>query len=336
MRTLLVVDHARVDALGRLIAALGRLPDDAEEPAEVELPGLLLTDFYLVLVAICHQTTPVGGPQVRGELGGHELRGWDYLRQRFLRVVQSDPAWVRRERLVTLTSEDIVSAFADDVGVSTLSDPPGRARLLNDLGRTMIDVGYERAQDLYEASEGFLDRIEPPGLFQRLSAFRAYSDPVRKKVLFLLALLQNHGVWQYRDPDRLGTPVDYHEVRGHLRLGTVVITDEGLLRKVTSSSLVTAEEDIEIRRAVYDAIMDLSVRTGHTPAQLHYLFWNVFRSCCRRDATHCSSCTAGCCLPERYALLKRATGDHCLFASVCASVSLGAKLTEHRVVTDYY
>lgn len=40
--------------------------------------------------------------------------------------------------------------------------------------------------------------------------------------------MQNAGLWVFADRDKLGAPVDYHEVRGHLRIGTVQIHDEEL------------------------------------------------------------------------------------------------------------
>ena len=56
-------------------------------------------------------------------------------------------------------------------------------------------------------------------LLNTLGNFSAYRDPVRKKSLFFLSLLRNSGLASFSDDGNLGPPVDYHEVRGHLRIG---------------------------------------------------------------------------------------------------------------------
>src|SRR5205814_1834897 len=98
--------------------------------------------------------------------------------------------------------------------------------------------------------------------------------------------------------------VDYHEVRGHLRIGTVRVADSGLLKKLRAGQPVTSEEDIAIRQSVYDAIMRISRQSGvNDPSQLHYLFWNIFRSICTREAPQCFALRTDSLLPERYMLL---------------------------------
>jgi hypothetical protein len=151
--------------------------------------------------------------------------------------------------------------------------------------------------------------------------------------------MRNAGLWTYRDSESIGSPVDYHEVRGHLRLGTVRIVDEELSRKVGRGAPVEEEDDIAIRSAVGAAIALISDLSGvRNPMQLHYLFWNVFRSCCPIHSTHCTTCPSNCTLPETYRHLgKTSSGQrHCAFSSVCASAGLENKLVEHFFETDFY
>ncbi len=151
--------------------------------------------------------------------------------------------------------------------------------------------------------------------------------------------MRNAGFWQFADPENLGPPVDYHEVRGHLRIGTVEIQDPQLEAKLLARQEVTSSEDIAIRKAVHDAIMLVSEATDHrNPSRLHYLFWNVFRSCCTRKAPHCHACPPGCTLPERYVPLAihRDGVRRCPFSDVCQSADKQVRLIEHRFETDYY
>jgi hypothetical protein len=151
--------------------------------------------------------------------------------------------------------------------------------------------------------------------------------------------MQNAGLWRYADPDQLGAPIDYHEVRGHLRIGTVEVCDPDLRARILEGEKVTQKEDVSIRQAVYQAVMLVSQDTGlRNPGQLHYLFWNVFRSCCTRDNPHCHACPPTCGLPARYVPLALSAGPvrRCPFSTVCHSAGREPKLIEHTVDTYYY
>ena len=109
-----------------------------------------------------------------------------------------------------------------------------------------------------------------------------------------------------------------------------------LRHKLLNGLPVTAEEDIALRGAVYDAIMLLSELTGlRNPSQLHYLFWNVFRTHCLRESPLCFQPAPA--LPERYRhLATHGGGRHCPFAEVCKSASSTQRYYEHVFETDYY
>lgn len=151
--------------------------------------------------------------------------------------------------------------------------------------------------------------------------------------------MRNTGLWKYEDPHLLGAPVDYHEVRGHLRIGTVTVTDQALKSKLLKHEPVTAHEDIAIRTAVLEAIMLISERTGlNNPSQLHYLFWNVFRNYCTREDPNCLGERRETYLPHRYQDLAIPNGSKmaCPFSGVCGSVQAAERDYDHLFETDYY
>ncbi len=202
----------------------------------------------------------------------------------------------------------------------------------------MLRHSWDSADQLHEASGGRI-ATRSTNLLSLLAEFRAYDDPVRKKSFFFLELMQNAGLWKYVDPEQLGAPIDYHEVRGHLRIGTVDIRDPDLRAKLLEGREVTQEQDVCIRQAVYKALTLVSEYSGlRNPGQLHYMFWNVFRSCCTRDSPHCDSCPPTCSLPTRYIPLALSPGGirRCPFSTVCQSAGREPKLLEHTVDTDYY
>ena len=313
------------------------VPLDQEESS---LPGFargFTGNFFLALVAICHQTTPRGQPPLEGRVAGVLRRGWDYLLARLESAARRDLSLLTPQRWSCISTDEVRQLFRDrDLG-DRLTSPGHRAELLRDLGQTMMAEDWPFADTLYDRCGGWIARGDP-NLLQLLSRFRAYDDPVRKKSYLFLALMRNSGIWHYADDESLGPPVDYHEVRGHLRLGTVYIHDPVVLEKVRSNHKVTCAEDVVIRQAVHDAIMLISEHSGiRNPSQMHYLFWNLFRSICTREEPQCFALRPGSRVPHRYShLLARDGVNLCPFATLCQSAGSPDPICEHVFETDYY
>lgn len=328
-----VADRKQCRILGEFLKAVS-LPAAQEEKMRYKIPDRVMSNLYFAVVAVCHQTTPHEGPALHGYVDGKLRRGWDYLREKWIRATEQNPNLVSAASLAKITAQDIEAILLDSQVGSTITDSEGRARILQDIGKKMLKMHIEDVWALYDKSEGCLVRKGGRGLIKLLSRFSAFSaDPVEKKLFFFLSVMFNHGFWAYHDPENLGTPVDYHEVRGHLRLQTVKVKSEELKNKILKGEKVTCQDDIVIRKAVFDAIMMVSRISGRTPNDLHYFFWNIFRNCCRRDETHCSKCVPHPSLPERYQAL---SPERCMLASVCRSVNSDIKLNDHLVDTDLY
>lgn len=331
-----------VDELAcRRLATLLRSRDIPIDREETRLPGLppdAIGNFFFVLVAICHQTSPRGRPSLEGYVAGTHRRGWDYLLARLEEAVTQDPGLLHPERWVGVTESEVGTMFRDPQLGDRLTDPGLRAGLIRNLGEVMCRNRWTGVDDVYVRCQCRI-ATGHPNLLETLAAFRAYADPVRKKSLFFLALMRNSEQWSYEDDENLGSPVDYHEVRGHLRMGTVTVHDERLRERLHTDSPVSDREDIVIRQAVYDAIMLISELSGlRNPSQLHYLFWNVFRSICTREDPQCLEIRSGCSLPDRYVPLT-VHGDgrrRCPFSSICVSRDTPRRFYEHVFETDYY
>jgi len=331
------VDTEKCHKLALLLKSVS-IPIDKEDSSLVDLSREEIGNFYLFLVAICHQTSPRGKLPLEGMVGGRQLRGWDYLSAKFEEQVRYDRTLLKPFKWLAFTGDQLSTLFQDSELGNRLSTPGKRAQLIRDLGSVMQSEGWLWLEDLYQLCSARVTTGEP-NLLDTLAKFYAYRDPLKKKSLFLLSLMRNTGLWKYRDDDQLGPPVDYHEVRGHLRIGTVRVNSNDLRRKLRNSVHVDSDDDLEIRRAVYDAIMMLSESTGiRNPSQLHYMFWNVFRSCCKHESPHCETCPSDCSLPDRYVPMAIHANGHrrCPFSSVCASVNTPHRYQEHVFETDYY
>ncbi len=325
---------------GRLAELLRRrdIPRDEEESELPGFPPALIGNFFLALVAICYQTSPRHRLPLEGVAEGVHRRGWDYLFARLESAARMDASYLEPATWKEITARDVRELFRDQEYGERLTDADGRAALLRDLGHRMLQRHWMRADAIYEFCDGRV-AVGNPNLLETLGHFRAYNDPVRKKSLFFLSLMRNTDTWRYEDDENLGPPVDYHEVRGHLRIGTVIVKSAELEQKLRLGEEVGVGEDIAIRQAVYDAIMLISRKSGlHNPSQLHYLFWNVFRSVCMRQSPQCLKVLSDSRLPPRYVPLTiHDDGQRrCPFSCVCMSARVDDRYVEHVFETDYY
>jgi hypothetical protein len=314
------------------------IPDDKEEIDFKGFSKAELGNLLLFVVAICHQTTVPGRPPLVGVVDGKSLRGWDYLIQRFAQAARADKRLLRPRRWEEMGTNELRLIYRNSDGEDLLTAIDERVLLINDLGNVMKAKEWESAAEIYEQCGGRV-RTGSPNLIECLAYFRAYRDPVCKKSFFLLSVMQNTGLWVYKDPALLGPPVDYHEVRGHLRIGTVAVVDSDLRHKLLQQEPVTAQEDIALRAAVFDAIMLISELTGlNNPSKLHYMFWNILRNFCTRENPNCHGDRPMTYLPERYMALVVQDGEReaCPFSNVCSSADSQIRFCEHVFETDYF
>lgn len=280
----------------------------------------------LVLVAICHQTQELGG-----EVDGRKIRGWDYLQASMLKAAQNDTAFLSPISLSQVSQQTLARVLQCGDQLSP-ADLTRRAAIIQNCGQTMIEAGYANATEIHESCEHRISGPEP-NLLGELSAFEAFRDPVKKKSLYFLGLNQSTCGWRYADPKSLLPPVDYHEIRGHLRLGTVRILDQYLRTKIENREGLNERDDVAIRTAVTEAITRIAELTQMSPMQLHYGFWNLFRNVCVRRAPLCSRCKSDS-LPRDYQHLTMESC--CPFMRTCDSVGLNPAIDEYVFKTEWY
>jgi len=324
------VDYAKCLALARHIESSGGVPPDREDPMPHTFPAHIAENGWWATVAINHQTTPVVGMALRGTVHGKLLRGWDYLLQKSIFEANRNREMYTVAWLSEVTPAMLRDIFRDEEEGETLAGVESRAGILNDLGNFLLKNNWSGVRGAYLASGGYIVRNDGRGLAQLLAQTRGYADPVQKKLFYFLALMRNQKFWEYQDIFNLSSPVNYHEQRGHFRIGTVRILDAKLEDKIRNRENIDPEEDIEIRFAVRHAIEFIAKLLDVSPSAMHYFFWNYFRNCCGRDATHCASCGESCRLPERYRL-RGATA--CVLAPACksAGINIPQMLIEPRL-----
>ncbi|MAG33090.1 MAG: hypothetical protein CL908_19605 [Deltaproteobacteria bacterium] len=326
------VDAARARALAERLGGVRTerpyfMPRPSGTDAETRLP-----DLYLLWIGICQQTRTLDGV-----VDGVRYRGSDYLVHRLTASCTEDPSRFTGASLAAATGDDLRAWLSDDgdPASSTVDRVGERVRLMNDLGRRLVDGYGGAAANLLAASKGRLQG--KMGLLERLSRFEAYRDPVRKKSFLLVGFLKGLGLLEPVDPEQLGLPVDYHILRVFLRAG--VLRGAGA-RSVAlfAGGEMSDEEDVELRQAAVDAgrIMTRSV----DPETLDLMLWMIGRNCCFYD--HDPVCRAGPCTLEASCSLGASTdldcGLKCPFDGVCdgSHDAIAAARREPALDTDLY
>jgi hypothetical protein len=331
------INHQKMHELGQLLSTMEVPPEMEASTHSFGWPGTPddLGNCYLSIVAICHQTTPIGEPRLEGFIRGERKQGWDYLKEKYLLAAIEDSKWSQPSFMAVLTPDVLAELYEDSVLGRTLTRVSERCSLLNDIGSEFERIGLAGLRDAFEACGGKL--AGDTGFLRFVSTLRAYSDPVQKKSMFLASLLKTECGFQFADASNLKSPVDYHELRGHLRIGTIDIHDPLMQRRISLGLPISEDEDTELRSAVQDVVDTLGLETGFGSSVLHYLFWNVFRNCCVRDAsrTHCFDCGQSCTLPDQYRQAARFL-ERCAFSSVCRSAGCEAKVREPAYLGHYY
>jgi hypothetical protein len=288
-------------------------------------------NFNALLAAICHQTQ-----NVSGEVGGRWRRGWDYLEARLDRQCRNDPQFLQIERWRTLSTEELDEALAPLRMKPSFADIDARTELIRDIGGAMFDAGLTSFEEL--CVEMGWRCCGERSIISFLKNTQAYSDPNEKKAKLLIGLLRDAHGWEFKDAHELGAPVDYHEIRGHLRVGTVIIADRDLNARIGTGN-VTSDEDNLVRAAIGDVISAIAVDLpNYDPLQVHYLLWNLIRAICRRETPAC--CPGGTIsineLDPAHMVAWPKTDNLCGFSSFCQSFSTKRFPTEYKYTGSYY
>jgi hypothetical protein len=321
----IAVDELKCGAVANALRQVNLPP--AIEPWAVKAEGVTfdLATLNLVLVAVCHQTQ-----NLTGKINGIEKRGWDFLQIKFQTWAEREKSATSVDRLRLFTANELRDLLNCGEQLSN-NDLEVRAAYIRNCGEKLKANGANSFTDLYTHCERRI-ATGPINLLASLSEFEAFDDPLKKKSLFLLGLNAATCSWDYPDPDCLESPVDYHEVRGHLRIGTIDL-DRVLRERVATKQLIDNSTDVAIREAVTQAMRTISELSGYSQMQLHYALWNLFRTRCVRTQPNCYGENA-LQLPEAY--VGMAPNGVCCLVEYCNSAGAAIAIDEPKVDTTWY
>lgn len=232
-------------------------------------------NYWAFAIAICQHTK-----SLTGQIDGRWRRGWDYLisatrRRREAFASASAMAAINADQLRALLSDTF------DPATSTLDRIEERLGQLHDVARVLLEQYEGQAMNIYCRAGG---RIRGDGgIFERLAAIPAFTDPLDKKAQLLVGQLDAAGVWPLEDPHNLKVCMDYHAMRVALRTGIVEITDPALCIALSQQAVVSDAINHAVRRAVSDACDRVIAHSGVSVFEFDKWIWHLGRSCCFYD-----------------------------------------------------
>jgi hypothetical protein len=296
-------------------------------PDETRMRGI----FYAV--AICHQTY-----QLQDK--GLNLYGWDYLEHVFSRLMTDQDALLQPGALLNISFNELSNALASMFSAdgnpsnSSLDRLAERTGMLIELD-TFIANFYHSSLMSLVAETGRKLLNSGNGFYELLPSVLAFADPLKKKITFLLKLLEEAGLVEIIDTENYIPIMDYHMQRVLLRMGCVEVNDEDLYKILVNRSLLDNDEDVRI--ACIEAFKVISIASGHAVTKMNDFFWSLGRSCCNENPLcQVGTCEKSPCTFAQIVELEEHTTCH--FKSACKGFNDAKyrKLWQPIVDTHYY
>ena len=213
-------------------------------------------------------------------IGGDKLKGSAYLFRANVRALQGDVTFYNPERQAKISREELQKLFRADDGSDPMPAFDLHLELARNYGSDMLATGKTPQQILEGAQKSstplrtFLSDLDQIGGYKE--------DPLRKKSN-LLALVLNQrpeGFLEFGAGENVPPVIDYHTMRGCLRMGLIDVLDAPLKKKITDRQIVTAEEEWAIRYACYLAVEEVVRVSGKSLGAVDWFFFAYSRQHC--------------------------------------------------------
>jgi hypothetical protein len=270
--------------------------------------------YLFFMVAIDHRTSRYRPFEdyVLGEM----FHGADLLYRLGKLKYDEDPEFFSPTKMSRITAGEVSKWLSTPSGV-TIWDPEVRAELLRDAATKLLKYFDGSVSRLISRCEGYIRHPRGAGLGSLIKIFKAYSDPVEKKMFLFVKFLSRRGLASFKDRHNIEVPVDNHLTRIALRL-KIVEPSKDLEVKILSRVPVSETEDVEIRRTVRYAYKLVSKLSGIEPDMLDDFLWTFGRKFCKREQPACEY--------ER----------GCPLGSSCPSYGRASYIVEHNFQDTFY
>jgi hypothetical protein len=312
-----LIDRESCEETGNLIREMSLRSSFYQRPfLTVQAQEEIRLRAFFYSVAICHQTYSLKNEEIK-------LYGWDYLEYVFTRLIEEQDEFLLPGRMTAANKQEITeklaTLFAPDnlPEHTTLDRLEERVLFLIDLDTFIVTHFDSQIVNLMKTANGKL-YSDGNGFYEILPLTLAFSDPMKKKITFLLKLLEEAGMVEISDKENFIPIMDYHMQRVLLRMGCVEITNSMLHEKLTNHEML--DNDEEIRSACIEAFKIISAVSKHPVTKLNDFFWSLGRSCCNTEPL----CLFGKCEKNPctfYQIVDLPEHPDCAFSSACKGFS---------------
>jgi len=225
-------------------------------------------------------------------IGGDELKGAFYLFQAYTKRLEKDPEFFTPKRQATQSLDDMKDLFRADNGKDVMPATQLHLDFAHTYGLSMLELGWTPS---YVVNQALSSKYPLKTFLEMLDKVGGYrEDPLRKKSALLALILEQRPekLFHFGKNETLPPVVDYHCMRGSLRLGLVDILDKELDTKIKNRQLVSPEDEWDIRHAIYEAVDLLPELSGRSMGAVDWFFFMSRKRCPEMTDPDCSSCGA--------------------------------------------
>jgi hypothetical protein len=266
-----------------------------------------VADYFFFMTAIDHRTH-YPGRRFQSVINRRIVDGSDLLYGLARRKALETPEYFTAERLQYISTTEVNDLFTttkiskygrpveshmlrntikDTPHSVTVRNPRGRAKLLKDCARKLLQLYNGKAINIVRQSDGYLLKDDGSGFLQLLGYFDAYSDPLRKKAYLLTKVYERREILEIKDVENLNVPVDNLLMRIALRCGLIEVINADLVTKLRAYSKVSKEEEFEIRETTKRAYRIVSETSDLRATFLDDILWKHGKDYCRRRLPAC-------------------------------------------------
>ena len=224
------------------------------------------------------------------DIDGRRLKGSDFLWAAYRRWLDEDPEGLTPQSHARLAQREIDHRLRDDTGKNPLPAARLHWELAVAYGSDMTALDMTPSKLVQDASQSqrplrtFLSHLD------HVSGYK--EDPLRKKSALLAAILyarpEQFLCWS--TDEEIPPIIDYHLQRSCLRIGLVEVTDAELRSKLESRRTVSAEQELQVREAAFQALTRMKSQTGKSMAALDWFFFQNRQRCPEMTEPNCTEC----------------------------------------------
>jgi Potential Queuosine, Q, salvage protein family len=272
------VDTQRAKRLGEILRSLRYVPDEMRQISPFADDTFRDVHFIFFMTAIDHNTHTADS-RYEAMIDGRCVHGSDLMYAMAIAAAKADTDLFTPSGMRAVSAEHLTRILTTPDGQMPIGIEE-RADLLRDAADGLVRRYAGDLEQLFNAAGHRIASTDGPGIAARLSAFRAYQDPIGKKTFLLIKLLRRRRRLAIADPENIRVPIDHVVFTLALRSG-LVVASPAILRDIRTGVCLRDSEVLELREICKDAYVAVGRYAQQTADEFDDLLWGYGRECLR-------------------------------------------------------